>query len=51
MSKVICDICGTAYAETASNCPICGSSREYALGSVEDDFAGSNELVVMSSES
>ena len=39
MSKVICDICGTAYAETASNCPICGSSREYALGSVEDDFA------------
>ena len=38
MSKVICDICGTAYSETAANCPICGSAREYALGSVEDDF-------------
>lgn len=38
MSKVICDICGTAYPETAASCPICGSAREYALGSVEDDF-------------
>lgn len=25
MSKIICDICGTAYAETAKQCPICGS--------------------------
>lgn len=31
MSKVICDICGTAYPAAAKNCPICGSSREYAL--------------------
>lgn len=38
MRNVICDICGTAYPETAANCPICGSAREYALGSVEDDF-------------
>ena len=38
MSKVICDICGTAYPETAANCPICGSAREYALSAVEDDF-------------
>ena len=38
MSKVICDICGTAYPETAASCPICGSAREYALGAVEDDF-------------
>lgn len=38
MSKVICDICGTAYPESASSCPICGSAREYALGTVEDDF-------------
>lgn len=38
MSKVICDICGTTYPESAANCPVCGSSREYALGSVEDDF-------------
>lgn len=38
MRNVICDICGTAYPETAASCPICGSAREYALGSVEDDF-------------
>ena len=38
MSKVICDIYGTTYTESAANCPVCGSSREYALGSVEDDF-------------
>lgn len=27
MSKVICDVCGTAYPETASQCPICGCAR------------------------
>lgn len=27
MSKVICDICGTTYPETAAQCPICGSAR------------------------
>ena len=24
MSKVICDVCGTTYPDTASVCPICG---------------------------
>ena len=27
MSKIICDICGTSYLETAKQCPICGSVR------------------------
>lgn len=27
MSKIICDVCGTAYPETAEKCPICGSAR------------------------
>lgn len=27
MSKVICDVCGTAYAETVTQCPICGCVR------------------------
>lgn len=26
MSKIICDVCGTSYPETASQCPICGCS-------------------------
>lgn len=27
MSKIICDICGTSYSETAKQCPICGCVR------------------------
>lgn len=27
MSKIFCDICGTAYPETALQCPICGTAR------------------------
>lgn len=27
MNKVICDICGTTYPETASQCPICGCAK------------------------
>lgn len=27
MSKIICDICGTSYADTAIQCPICGCVR------------------------
>ena len=30
MNKVICDVCGTAYPETASVCPICNSARRTA---------------------
>ena len=30
MSKVICDICGTQYPDTAEQCPICGYAREIA---------------------
>ena len=31
MNKIICDICGSVYPETADQCPICGSSREFAI--------------------
>jgi len=27
MNKVICDVCGTTYPETASQCPICGCAK------------------------
>ncbi len=30
MSKVICDVCGTTYPETASTCPICGCAKNSA---------------------
>lgn len=28
MSKIICDVCGTKYPESAEQCPICGHIRE-----------------------
>ena len=27
MSKIICDVCGTTYPETATQCPICGCAK------------------------
>ena len=36
MNKVICDICGTDYPETASQCPICGCTQRSAGGTVAD---------------
>lgn len=36
MSKIICDICGTRYPETADQCPICGHIREASEQTAED---------------
>lgn len=38
MSKVICDICGTAYPESSENCPVCGCSRDFGLDSYEEEL-------------
>lgn len=38
MSKVICDICGTAYPETSENCPVCGCSRDFGLDALEEEL-------------
>ena len=37
MSKIICDICGTSYADTASQCPICGTVRPTEMQSAPDE--------------
>lgn len=43
MSKIICDVCGTSYADTASQCPICGCVRSAdAQGIATDEFDGQN---------
>ena len=42
MSKVICEVCGTAYPETALQCPICGCVRPadvQGIPSVNDEAA------------
>lgn len=40
MSKIICDICGTSYADSAECCPICGCSSTAAaeLLNADSDF-------------
>lgn len=35
MSKIICDICGTVYPDTAAACPICGFPQKESTGAVE----------------
>ena len=48
MSKVICDICGTEYPSAAKCCPLCGSSREYALkadGEAAAEYPGEEAVV------
>ena len=37
MSKVICDICGTSYQETADSCPICGYTRILGLDELQEE--------------
>ncbi len=38
MGKIICDICGTVYPDTAENCPICGFSNSFSLEELEADI-------------
>lgn len=37
MSKIICDVCGTTYPETASQCPICGCAKSADSRTVTGD--------------
>lgn len=38
MNKVICDICGTTYQESAECCPICGCSRDMSMEFADDEL-------------
>lgn len=38
MGKIICDICGTTYPDTADSCPICGCSKDSAMDFLGEDF-------------
>lgn len=37
MGKIICDVCGTSYPDTATQCPICGSARPSDAQTVNTD--------------
>lgn len=38
MSKIICDVCGTRYPESAEQCPICGCVRAAGAKTAADDI-------------
>ena len=43
MSKIICDVCGTSYSDTSTQCPICGSVHQGDLlnaGQSSQDVGG-----------
>ena len=42
MSKIICDVCGTTYPETAAQCPICGCARPADVKTVTGESAFSD---------
>lgn len=49
MSKIICDVCGSAYSDTASQCPICGTARRDAsptVSNASEDAAGNGYTYV-----
>lgn len=37
MSKIICDVCGTSYPDTATQCPICGCVRTPENKKISED--------------
>lgn len=40
MNKIICDICGTSYPDTAECCPICGCTPDAANALMGEDLLG-----------
>lgn len=44
MSKIICDICGTSYQDTAECCPICGCARGVAADLLAEDILAEETL-------
>ena len=44
MSKIVCDICGTAYPDTAQECPICGCAKDDAAALLAGAAAAEEEV-------
>ncbi len=43
MSKIICEVCGTSYPETAAQCPICGCVRSGDAAAAAENAAVTEE--------
>lgn len=44
MNKIICEICGTTYPETAECCPICGCAKDAVKDLLNEDSVMDEEL-------
>lgn len=44
MNKIICDICGTTYPESAECCPICGCTRDAAANLLGEEILAEDTL-------
>ena len=44
MSKIICDVCGTSYPDTADQCPICGCVRSVETAPLSEVVTDRSEL-------
>ncbi len=40
MNKIVCDLCGTSYPETAPQCPICGTAKSGAAKTTSGSETG-----------
>ena len=49
MSKIVCDICGTAYPDTAEVCPICGCAKDTAAALLAEDVMEAEADMTMES--
>lgn len=50
MNKIICDICGTAYEESLTQCPICGCSKDFSLSDISEDFLMDDSMEIPAEE-
>ena len=41
--KIICDVCGTTFSETATHCPICGCAKSPAAKTIPGDDVQANQ--------
>lgn len=48
MSKIICDVCGTAYPDTAAQCPICGCAKPADASAVDSSVENVTEAAASS---
>ena len=50
MNKVVCNICGTSYPESAKQCPICGSIRPGDVQRITNEVKSNDSYITNSQQ-